>query len=41
MRLQADPSGVAFFGGSLWNVADADLIRYRACVIAANALAAK
>jgi len=35
-KLLADPTGVGYFGRPLWQVADADVLRYQICVAAAR-----
>ena len=35
-RLLADPEGRDFFGCPLWRVADADVLRYKICLLAAR-----
>lgn len=39
-RILDDPSGASFFGVPLWQVADADVWRWRACVVAAGRILA-
>ncbi len=35
-RILDDPTGAGFFGVPLWQVADADVWRWRACIVAAR-----